>query len=143
MLRYPAPGKQYRLVSHDRSWDVLSEFVIRSYIVYTLSHLMPRRDGRKNRSRRYSMKLVGRPKRPLLLPLLNHPGGATLFNFVSDGNIAKSPASSTARPRVKFSSRFSAWTIAWKDLRITCSMIHVYDMIYPRRERFYSDYEFS
>lgn len=54
------------------------------------------------------MKLVGKPSKLLLLPLLNHPGGATLFNFVSGGNIAKSPANSTANPRVKFSSRLSA-----------------------------------
>ncbi|KOX67650.1 hypothetical protein WN51_08765 [Melipona quadrifasciata] len=46
-------------------------------------YLTPRREGRKNLSLRYSIKLVGRPRRPLFLPLLNQPGGATLFNLVS------------------------------------------------------------
>lgn len=55
---------------------------------------------------------MGSPRGPLLLPLLSQPGGATLLSLVSAGSMAKSPANNAARPRVKFSSSDSAWTIA-------------------------------
>ena len=60
------------------------------------------------------MKHVGRPRTLLVLPLFNHPGGATLFNFVSGGKIAKSPATNAANPNVKFSSLPSVCTIVYK-----------------------------
>lgn len=121
MLRYPAPESD--IGSCNRVIRISSYAAVGRCL---RTNLMPRREGKKNRSRRYSMKLVGKPRSPLLLPLLNHPGGATLFNFVSGGNIAKSPASSTARPKVKFSSSLSAWTIAWKKIYVQYKIILKY-----------------
>lgn len=117
---------------------ILINFIISMLIALYYSnfiykeYLIPRREGRKNLSLRYSIKLVGRPRRPLLLPLLNHPGGATLFNLVSGGKIAKSPANNTARPRVKFSSRLSACTMAWNQLR----GIHYANHVITRDQRY-------
>lgn len=115
--------------------DVFNSLVINNFsIVNKLRciYLTPRREGKKNLSLRYSIKLVGRPRSPLLLPLLNHPGGATLFNLVSGGKIAKSPANNTASPRVKFSSRLSACMIAWNRLQ---PMHYVNDLIITRDKR--------
>lgn len=81
-------------------------------------YLIPLSEGRKNRNLKYSMKLVGSPRVPLLLVGFNQPGGETLFSFVSGGNIAKSPASNAANPNVKFSSRPSACTIACNDFSL-------------------------